>query len=118
MLKICIDTGENFYAVLSEWTNTPRDGGFSSAEMFYGRKKRTLLPLLGGEYRLSAEEIEQAEESRAKTRQKSKETFDKKAVSLPLLQLGQRVIVQNSISKKWDKKLSLKNCFIIIALSF
>ena len=111
LLKKCLDSGENFYSALSEWTNTPRDDGFSPAELFYGRKKRTLLPLLGGEYKLSAEQVEQAEKSREEARLKRKESFDKNAISLPPLQIDQRVVVQNPISKKWDKKATIKKAF-------
>jgi hypothetical protein len=93
---------DTFQRALLEWRNVPRADGFSPAQMYLGRKQRTLLPALPVAY----QPIDQARAAKARreTRDKAKEYHDQTAHLLPALMVGQHVRLQHPITKLWDSK--------------
>lgn len=101
LIKKCHGNYQNFKRSLLEFRNTPRQDGYSPAQMMFGRRQRTRLPALPQAYDPIDWEI--AEEKRAMGREKMKENHDKSAKSLQPLNIGQKVRLQNPLSKIWDK---------------
>ena len=46
ILRKCHETGSNPNTVLYKWRNVPRSDGYSPAQLLFGRRQRTSLPLL------------------------------------------------------------------------
>ena len=96
LLKKTTKLDQSFKLALLEYRNTPRSDGFSPAEMFFGRRQRTLLPALPVQPNLTF-----AEAARGLKREIAKEKFDEHTTSLPKFHPGDRVIMQDSRSKEW-----------------
>jgi len=97
LIQKCSRENQNFRQALLEWRNTPNDTGYSPAQAFFGRRQRGILPAI-----TQAESI-MAEFREARLAQKAarKETYDKRALALPILRVGQRVRVQNPATGEW-----------------
>jgi transposase InsO family protein len=98
LLRRCHDTDEDFQQALLHFRCTPRDDGFSPAEMFLGRRPRTLLPTLPP----PAVDLGAAAAARQRGRDRAREQHDKAAHALPALDAGDAVVLQHPITKKWD----------------
>ena len=97
----CIAAGENFKEALTEWRNTPRADGYSPAQMFFGRRQRSQLPTLPMHHLRIADES--AEACRQATACKAKDAYDSSARALTPLSIGQDVLMQHHVTKRWDK---------------
>lgn len=101
---------DRFMAALLQHRNTPlKDIGLSPAQLLYGRPMRDALPLteqaLGvhPEWQQMAEDRENA---LAKRHVKTVERFNQVTRTLPALEVGEKVIVQNQTGNhptRWDK---------------
>ena len=91
---------------LLEYRNTPRKDGFSPAQMMFGRRQRTKLPCTQEAYKPI--DIEEAARSRKKQRMEVKNQYDKTAKTLPKLHIGQKVYVQDPVSKRWTSNATIK----------
>ena len=91
---------DQFSLALLEWKNTPRADGYSPAQLFFGRRQRTLLPTLPSA--LDGINQESAQKSRRSTTSTAKQNKDLHAVQHPPLDIGDYVRVQNPITGLWD----------------
>ena len=92
-------TWKEFRRALREYRNTPRYDRLSPAQWLFGRRQRTDAPALPQAYRrLSNEELESFEDRR---REEMKVSTGK---GLPPLEVGQLVIIQNPITRRWDSR--------------
>ena len=91
------ESGEDYATALSEWRNTPRADGYSPAEAFFGRRPRGLLPALP-QPEFDAKDFV---EKRTRSKAKSLIRADKHTEPLQDLEPGDRVIVQDPLTKRW-----------------
>ena len=82
---------EDFREGLFEWRNTPRQDGYSPAQLFFGRRQRTALPSLQQGIKT---DVDGAIISRSRRERTVQLSYDKRAAKLPNLEVGDHVIVQ------------------------
>ena len=96
-----VGTGKvNIAHALQEWRNTPRAEGYSPAHLMFQRRQRTSLPCHPSAYQQI--KVEEAIEARAKARGRAKSAFDEHASQLRDLHEGERVVVQDPKTKRWE----------------
>ena len=96
-----------FRASLLEWRNVPRSGGFSPAQLMFGRAQKISMPALPEAYRaIDGEAAVRDRESRDYAMKKS---FDKNAAILPKMNVGDSVVMQDVTSKKWTREGRIKD---------
>lgn len=105
LLQKCDDTGENFRQALMEMRNCPRRHGFSPSQMFLGRRVKALLPCLPGD----VINWHDAAQAREELKMKEKSFYDKTAVSLPQLSIGDAVMIQSPFTKLWDTRAHIQS---------
>ena len=89
---------------LMEYRNTPRKDGVSPAQRLFGRPTRSKLPIGPAAFTTPIQKvIEEADRRAVSLRQKAKEQFDKRTKSLKKLEVGGIVLVQDPVTKLWDK---------------
>ena len=95
---------EAFRKGLLELRNTPRQGGKSPAEIVFGRQLRSSL-FCHPEAFDKKWQTSQAEHDKrtAEAQMKAAKIYDRSARQLKLLQIGDHVLIQNTISKEWDR---------------
>ena len=104
LLKKC-NNWDQFKLALREWRNTPRTGSsISPAELMFQFRQNTKLPTL--KKHSSKEQICEENSSCFSGHSQSSESFDKCQEKLPI---GTHVLVQDTISKKWDGKGVIKD---------
>ena len=105
LLLKCLQANEDFPAALLEFRNTPRADGFSPAQMFLGRRQRTRLPTLPVHH----EQIDLAAAiaAREQTIREAADNFNRTAKTLPDLQPGQEVVVQDPKTKRWTMQAAV-----------
>ncbi|XP_059096765.1 uncharacterized protein K02A2.6-like [Tigriopus californicus] len=95
---------DEFVAGLMELRNTPRSDGLSPAQHLFGRPMRTQLPVhwraFLSEFQLQSETVDS---KRLKDDQVRKAYFDRTSRVRKKLSLGEHVLVQNPITRRWDK---------------
>ena len=95
---------QNFRLGLLELRNTPREGGKSPAEIVFGRQLRTLLPshpyAFDKKWQTSQEEFDA---KRAELHKKAAKAYNKSARELQPLKIGDNVLIQNAVTKEWDR---------------
>ena len=101
LLRKSCDNWPEFKARLAEWRNAARADGFSPAQMFFGRRMRTGLPVTEAALRERAD-LEAAEKARQKVYDDNRSQFDSGAQNLVTLKAGVKVWIQNPVSSKWD----------------
>jgi hypothetical protein len=100
LLKKCRKSGEHFPSALLEWRNTPRADGVSPAQVFFGRRQRTILPAIP---RISSpESILQFGEIRKEAKDIKDEQRNVLRQELPVLRIGEEVLVQHPKNKTWE----------------
>ena len=82
------------------WRYFPQKSGFSLAEMFFGRRQRTLLPTLQLHHQPIP--LPEAISKHDHFRQLMRAAHDKRANKLSQLAINQRVLVQHHDSKQWS----------------
>ena len=92
---------DDFYDRLRHLRNQPRADGFSPAQLLFGRRQKTELPVLPQAY--DPINVEEAERRRQATRDRAKDHHDKTARSLPRLAIGSQVLIQNARTGYWDQ---------------
>ncbi len=91
--------GEEFQQCLCEWHNSTT-ASFSPAQMFFGRKLHIALPALDKQYMPPSHFPSRTKEHQCDIKIKAK--FDQHAKKLPPLRIGQKVRIQEPVSKNWD----------------
>ena len=92
---------DEFHDRLRHLRNQPRADGFSPAQMLFGRRQKTELPVLPQAY--DPIDIQEAERRRQATRDRAKDHHDKTARSLPKLAIGSQVLIKNARTGYWDQ---------------
>ena len=92
---------------LMQYRNTPlRDIEKSPAQLALGRQLRDSIPM-SKEYYLPdshwATTLREREKAMVKSAEKDKEFYDLHAKQLPYLRVGSQVLIQDPISKRWDR---------------
>ena len=100
LLIKCHSNWDVFKKALHEYRNTPRVDGYSPAQMMFGRRQKGQLPCLPSAYVNIDQDAAAA--GRKKMREEQKVAYDKRAISLPQLQVGQKVYLQNPLIGRWD----------------
>ena len=103
MLIKSIESGTDFQLALAEFRRVPRGDKYSPAQLMFGFQQRGLLPSLAK----PSIDIREAEEARNKERARQKQSFDTGSRSLPPLAVGDRVLVQHPLTKRWDNKATI-----------
>ncbi len=89
---------------LLELRNTPRVGGKSPAEIVFGHPLRSRVPAHHSSFDPKwLVSLEEHDKRTAEDLCKRKELYDRSAKPLTPLNLGTSVIIQNAVTKKWDK---------------
>jgi hypothetical protein len=105
LLLKCLESKEDFFSALLEWRNVPRSDGFSPAQMFLGRRQRSLLPALP--QALAPVDQEQAHLSRQLEMGRTSHYYNSKAKPLQVLNINDTVLVQDHSSKKWQRQAKI-----------
>ena len=87
-----------------EWVNTPNESGKSPAQMFFGRRLRTQLPHLA-----DATNLDPSNALKGAQKRKNNTKKWEPRRNLNELEIGQKVLVQDPITLKWDKQGRIKN---------
>ena len=101
LMQKCLSSGEDLPRALYEWRNCPRSDGFSPAQLFFGRRQVTSLPILEKQYHPI--DLRAAAAVKDSCHNKSKQLHDQHKKFLPGLFPGQPVFVQDSTTGKWSK---------------
>ena len=101
LMKKVKENLQKFAEAKLEWVNTPNESGKSPAQMFFGRKQRTKLPHLQEATKLDPSN---AMEGAQKRKTNMKKWALKKKPHLNEFKTGQRCIIQDPHTKKWDKQ--------------
>lgn len=101
LMKKVKENTQLFAEAKLEWVNTPNESNKSPAQMFFGRKQRTKLPHLPEATKLDPSNAIQGAQKRKSNM--TKWSLIKKP-HLSELEVGQRCIVQDPISLKWNKQ--------------
>ena len=95
---------EDFDRTLLEFRNTPNSTGRSPAQVLYGRPLRSCLPAHQNaflpEWQAKADDCDRRAAARLSD---VTARYDAQARPLPKLCVGQRVLLQDPVSKRWDK---------------
>ena len=103
LLKKCKEGKESFDEALLEWKNTPRKDGYSPAMLFIGRRLRTRLPTAHINLRpIDNAVLEKAKVARDQEASKEMERQSQHCRELTHLEIGQNVLIQDPISKRWE----------------
>ncbi|XP_059079933.1 uncharacterized protein LOC131878051 [Tigriopus californicus] len=89
---------EDFKIALLSWRTTPRADGFSPSYGFFGRHLRTLLPDVRDRH---IEELLQSSFHQSRLATAERQAVNAGGVALPPLAVGDRVTVQDPVSKRW-----------------
>ena len=100
LLLKCNNNFKIFQRSLHEYRNTPREDGFSPAQMMFHRRQKGQLPCLPKS--LEMIDIRPGVERREHGRKTTKENFDKRTKILPNLEIGDEVFIQSPFTNKWD----------------
>ena len=107
LLQKCEHQWGRFKASLLEWRNVKRPGGFSPAQLMFGKAQKTSLPMLPGAFQpIDGEAAVLDRENRDKAMKKA---YDSDANILPELQVGDSVVVQDVTSRKWNREGRIKD---------
>ena len=100
ILRKCHQSGSNPDTMLYEWQNVPCSDGFSSAQLLFGRRQRTSLPLLPCQNKPI--KFHDAAVVKDKLHPASKSLQGRHKIDLPFLQPSQKVYIQDPKSCLWD----------------
>ena len=101
LLLKCASSQEDFRAALLEWRNTPRADGVSPSQAFFGRRQRTKLPIFDVNKFVTL--FDDVPKVRADAKDDAEIRYNNDAKSLPPLAVGEKVRMQNPLTKKWDQ---------------
>ena len=108
---------DEFAAAMLEYRNTPRAHGLSPAEILFGHPVRSLVPALRTAFAPRWREVEALPTRIAKETEKVKKSYDKNAKTLPPLNPGTTVRVQDPQSKQWSKRGTLVSTRIAMSVA-
>jgi len=100
LLKKCDANLRHFEDALAAWCRTPRADGLSPADLFFGRRLRSLLPSIQPSP-VSSTDLSHSLSKRALNREATKARLDARSRPLPPCLPGQPVVLQNPHTKEW-----------------
>ena len=92
--------------MLYEWRNVPRLDGYSPAQLMFGYRQRSCLPLLPCRNRPIS--FHEAADSKDNSHNISKILHDRHKKSLSPLTPGQKVLLQNPKTSLWDSHETIR----------
>ena len=91
-----------------ELRNSPKKDGVSPSQRLFGRPLRSNLPMHWKSYDEKWQRMfKEADQRLSKVKVTKKMNFDKKAKDLPVLRKGDRVLVQDIQSQKWNTQATV-----------
>jgi hypothetical protein len=97
LIEKCHMAKESVEVALAEWRQAPREDGYSPADLFYLRHLRGLLP------ELPRAHLDVLAGTRARDQTQDRYTMERRThAALPVLDVGQKVWLQDIKSKRWD----------------
>ena len=100
LLQKCSVTRESANKALYSWRNVPRSDGYSPAQLFFGRRQLTDLPVVQKQYEQC--DFSAAKKAKDSSFLKSAEYYDIDKVNMPPFSPGQPVVIQHPKTGKWD----------------
>ena len=96
---------EEFCEGLLEWLNTPKAHGLSPAEVLYGSPLRSLVPAKFKSYSETwKDKFNKLDEAIVALKQTEEQRYNQRSKSLKPLRIGQKVRLQDHITKRWDRQ--------------
>ena len=89
------------FLALLEWRNTPTEGALSPAQIMFGRRTRTRLPVHNE--LLNAPSAGKAKAALTKSKQRQATYYNRNAIERPTLPVGQTVRVRFNDNSDWRK---------------
>ena len=87
-----------------EWRNTPRAHGLSPAQILFGHPIRSIIPAHHSSFdRKWTDIMDNRDRIVPEQREKSRRRYDERAHPLKPFVIGEKVRVQDHVSKRWDK---------------
>ena len=108
MKRLLVKVNGNFASfkdALLQWRNTPREDGYSPAQLFFGHRQNFGLP---AHRRPQLIDRALVHENRLRQEQHAGNCFDQRAHKLRPLKPKQRVWVQNPSTQRWNKKATVE----------
>ena len=99
----CNREGENLRLAIAAWRNMARTDGISPSQLFYGRRQRQLLPLMGEQ----AKSQVSSTAGRDKTAGNSERLRNKHTTNYTELHKDEKVWMQHHITGKWDTSVQV-----------
>ncbi|MEL6359074.1 MAG: DDE-type integrase/transposase/recombinase, partial [Bacteroidota bacterium] len=100
------ETGENADNMLYNWRNTPRADGYSPAQLLFGRRQKTSLPMLPHHFLpVSYQEAAQAKDKSFLNINKWQKLF---VLIMALIKPGSKVLLQDPKTGYWDQEAYVK----------
>ena len=96
------------HSMLYEWRNVPRSDGYSPAQLLFGRRQRTNLPILP--FQNHPINFSEAASSKDAVHTSSTDYHDLHKKIIPLLTPGQTVLIQDPKSLLWDSTGQIVLC--------
>jgi hypothetical protein len=104
VIKTSLGDTKSFQQGLLEFRNTLRADGRSPAQVVFGHLMRSMVP---AHYRSFANEWQQtaaeSDEKGAKLHLRQKENYDKSARQIEPPKVGEEVLIQHHVTKRWSK---------------
>ncbi|XP_058448606.1 uncharacterized protein K02A2.6-like [Malaya genurostris] len=101
LLKKANDSNQDFWELLLQWRNTPNKTESSPAQRLFNRRTRCGIPMIDKKFLPKI--VEGVTEQIRNNRQQAKLYYDRKARSLPELEVGQPVFVKlKPTDKEWQ----------------
>ncbi len=91
----------SFQKGLMEWRSTPKEHGCSPAQLVFGRSLRTRIPI--SQSALIKGSPSNFSAARKEKKERENNRYNETAHDLPVLKCGQKVRIQDHVTKKWDK---------------
>ena len=101
LLQKCSITRESPGKALYSWRNVPCSNSYSPAQLLFGRRQKTGLPVLDKKYDMY--DISAAKQAKDTSFSKSANCFDQHKVDLKPFSAGQKVVIQHPKTGKWDE---------------
>ena len=103
-----IDIGsEQFQKALLEYRNTPRFDNRSPNEVVFGRTLRSFIPTHASAFDPKWAELSKMNEKTKAHDEQVRKHYNATAKELPRLDAGERVFVQNQVTKRWDTQATI-----------
>lgn len=108
LLKKCFGDGKldenKWLAGLLEWRNTPREDGYSPAQILYGHPLRSLVPAHHKSFKLEWQRKTDDYDKKRTYQTRRKQYYNRMTKDLPEISIGTRVRIQDAITKLWDRE--------------